>query len=36
VDELRCLQQIGVRFAQGYLFARPATPLPEPDLTVIG
>jgi len=36
VEELRCLQRIGVRFAQGYLFARPATPLPEPDLTVIG
>jgi EAL domain-containing protein (putative c-di-GMP-specific phosphodiesterase class I) len=36
VDELRCLQRIGVRFAQGYLFARPAAPLPEPDLTVIG
>ena len=36
VEELRCLQRIGVRFAQGYLFARPGPPLPQPDLTVLG
>ncbi len=32
VEELRCLQKIGVRFAQGYLFARPATICPEINL----
>jgi len=36
VEELRCLQRIGVRFAQGYLFARPGPPLPQPDLSVLG
>jgi EAL domain-containing protein (putative c-di-GMP-specific phosphodiesterase class I) len=36
VDELRCLQRIGVRYAQGYLFARPGPPFPEPNLDVIG
>jgi EAL domain-containing protein (putative c-di-GMP-specific phosphodiesterase class I) len=36
VEELRCLQRIGVRFAQGFLFARPGPPLPQPDLTVLG
>jgi EAL domain-containing protein (putative c-di-GMP-specific phosphodiesterase class I) len=36
VEELRCLQRIGVRFAQGYLFARPGPPLPQPDLTILG
>jgi EAL domain-containing protein (putative c-di-GMP-specific phosphodiesterase class I) len=28
VDELRCLKAIGVRFAQGYLFARPGPAFP--------
>jgi len=36
VEELRCLQRIGVRYAQGYLFARPGPPLPMPDLDIIG
>jgi EAL domain-containing protein (putative c-di-GMP-specific phosphodiesterase class I) len=36
IDELRCLQSIGVRFAQGYLFAKPGPPFPQPDLAVIG
>ncbi|HZM71639.1 MAG TPA: EAL domain-containing protein [Candidatus Cryosericum sp.] len=36
VDELRCLQRIGVRYAQGYLFARPGPPFVKPDLDVIG
>lgn len=35
-DELRCLQRIGVRYAQGYLFARPGEAFPEPNLRVIG
>lgn len=30
--ELRALKEIGVEFAQGYLFSRPHTPLPRPDL----
>jgi EAL domain-containing protein (putative c-di-GMP-specific phosphodiesterase class I) len=29
IEELRCLQKIGVRLAQGYLFARPAPQLPD-------
>src|SRR5262249_60251545 len=36
IDELRCLQSIGVRFAQGFLFAKPGPAFPEPDLAVIG
>ena len=36
VEELRCLQRIGVRYAQGYLFARPGPPFAQPDLDVIG
>lgn len=35
VEELRCLQRIGVRYAQGYLFARPGEPFPQPNLGVI-
>ena len=27
-EELRCLKQIGVRYAQGFLFARPGPPFP--------
>jgi EAL domain-containing protein (putative c-di-GMP-specific phosphodiesterase class I) len=30
VDELGAVQDAGVRYAQGYLLARPATPPPEP------
>jgi len=30
--ELACLKSIGVRFAQGYLFARPGPPFPAVDL----
>ena len=33
VEELRCLQTIGVRFAQGFLFARPGPPFPRADLS---
>jgi EAL domain-containing protein (putative c-di-GMP-specific phosphodiesterase class I) len=29
IEELRCLQKIGVRLAQGYLFARPAPRIPD-------
>jgi EAL domain-containing protein (putative c-di-GMP-specific phosphodiesterase class I) len=29
IEELRCLQKIGVRLAQGYLFARPAPQIPD-------
>jgi EAL domain-containing protein (putative c-di-GMP-specific phosphodiesterase class I) len=36
VDELRCLQRIGVRYAQGFLFALPGPPFVKPDLDVIG
>ena len=35
IEELRCLQALGVRYAQGYLFAPPAFPLPEADLSAI-
>jgi len=35
VEELRCLQKIGVRYAQGYLFARPGPPFPEADVSLI-
>ncbi len=35
VEELRCLQMIGVRYAQGFLFARPGPPFPEADLRAI-
>ena len=35
VEELRCLQTIGVRFAQGFLFARPGPPFPRADLSVL-
>jgi len=31
--ELETLKEIGVRFAQGYLFARPGSPPPVPDFT---
>jgi EAL domain-containing protein (putative c-di-GMP-specific phosphodiesterase class I) len=34
-EELRCLQTLGVRYAQGFLFARPGPPFPEADLTGI-
>jgi len=34
-EELRCLQAIGVRYAQGFLFARPGPPFPEADLSAI-
>ncbi len=36
IEELRCLQSIGVRYAQGYLLARPGPAFPEADLGVIG
>jgi EAL domain-containing protein (putative c-di-GMP-specific phosphodiesterase class I) len=36
IEELRCLQGLGVRFAQGYLFARPGPPFPAPRLDLIG
>src|SRR5437867_757168 len=35
VEELRCLQSIGVRYAQGYLFARPGAPFPKADLSAL-
>jgi EAL domain-containing protein (putative c-di-GMP-specific phosphodiesterase class I) len=35
VDELRCLQTIGVRYAQGYLFARPGPAFPNADLSAL-
>ena len=35
VEELRCLQTIGVRFAQGFLFARPGPPFPRADLSIL-
>jgi EAL domain-containing protein (putative c-di-GMP-specific phosphodiesterase class I) len=31
VDELRCVRDLGVDYAQGYLLARPAAPPPVPD-----
>ncbi|PYT36701.1 MAG: hypothetical protein DMF52_05910 [Acidobacteria bacterium] len=34
-EELRCLQAIGVRYAQGFLFARPGPPFPQADLSAI-
>ena len=34
-EELRCLQSIGVRYAQGYLFARPGAPFPKADLSAL-
>ena len=34
-EELRCLQALGVRYAQGFLFARPGPPFPEADLSGI-
>lgn len=34
-DELEALREVGVPYGQGYLFARPASPLPRPDLTLI-
>ncbi len=36
VDELRCLQSLGVRYAQGFLFARPGPAFPVPRLDLIG
>jgi len=35
VEELRCLQSLGVRYAQGYLFARPGPPFPDADLSAL-
>lgn len=35
VDELRVLRQVGVKLAQGYLFARPEESVREPDLLVL-
>jgi EAL domain-containing protein (putative c-di-GMP-specific phosphodiesterase class I) len=35
VEELRCLQSIGVRYAQGYLFARPGPAFPKADLSAL-
>ncbi|HXH27749.1 MAG TPA: EAL domain-containing protein [Candidatus Polarisedimenticolia bacterium] len=35
-EELRCLRSIGVRYMQGFLFARPAPPFPTVDLAAIG
>jgi EAL domain-containing protein (putative c-di-GMP-specific phosphodiesterase class I) len=34
-EELGCLQRLGVRFAQGYLFARPGPAFPEANLAVL-
>lgn len=34
-EELSTLLDIGVTMGQGYLFARPAAPLPQPDLSLI-
>jgi len=31
VEELDCVRSVGVRYVQGYLLARPATPPPEPS-----
>jgi EAL domain-containing protein (putative c-di-GMP-specific phosphodiesterase class I) len=36
VEELRCLAAIGVRYAQGFLFARPGPPFPAADLNLLG
>ena len=33
VEELETLREIGVQHAQGYLFARPSAPPPEPDMS---
>ena len=35
LDELRCLRDLGVRYAQGYLFARPGPPFPRARLDVL-
>jgi EAL domain-containing protein (putative c-di-GMP-specific phosphodiesterase class I) len=35
-DELRCLRTIGVRYMQGFLFARPAPPFAAVDLAKLG
>ncbi len=35
VEELRCLQALGVRYSQGYLFARPGPPFPDVDLSFL-
>jgi EAL domain-containing protein (putative c-di-GMP-specific phosphodiesterase class I) len=35
VEELACLRAIGVRYAQGYLFARPGPAFPAPDLGLL-
>lgn len=32
-EELKALIEIGVEFVQGFLFSRPAAPIPRPDLT---
>ena len=33
IGELRTLQEIGIEFAQGYLFAHPQKAFPEADLS---
>jgi EAL domain-containing protein (putative c-di-GMP-specific phosphodiesterase class I) len=35
-EELRCLREIEVRYAQGFLFARPGPPFPTARLEVLG
>ena len=35
IDELKCVRDLGVDFAQGYLLARPATPAPTPDWPLV-
>jgi EAL domain-containing protein (putative c-di-GMP-specific phosphodiesterase class I) len=35
VNELRVLRQVGVKLAQGYLFARPHETVREPDLLIL-
>ena len=35
IEEMQTLRRLGVRFAQGYLLARPGSPLPAPDLSCL-